>query len=157
VDTARELVEAFSEAVPAVLREMAGVEAVIRDVGSAAIAGDLVAVVNLTMASGEGRMALVLPARTAADLTRRILAGAVDPVPEDMVRDCMGEVANVAAGQAKVFLVGRPSHFTLSTPAVRGGPVDPPAGWVIRFDSDAGEFGVYVEAPGGVWPRSEEG
>jgi CheY-specific phosphatase CheX len=72
----------------------------------------------------------------------------VDPVAEDMVRDCMGEVANVVAGHAKALLVGRPSHFTLSTPTVRsGGPVAGNGGWVIRFESDAGAFGAHLLPP----------
>jgi len=145
-----ELVEAFSEAVPFALREMAGVEAVVRDSGPATTAdgsADLAATVRLTTAVSEGRFTLSLPAATAAEMARRVLTGTTDDVSADLVRDCAGEVANVVAGQAKALLVGSPCHFALSTPTVRaGGPADPEAGWVIRFESDAGPFAVHLSA-----------
>jgi chemotaxis protein CheX len=151
VDASHELVGAFTEAVPTTLREMAGVEAVVRDSRPgemADLSADLVAAVGLTMADGEGRVELCLPERTAVELARRVLAGAVDRPTADLVRDCMGEVANVAAGQAKALLVGTASHFVLSTPVVRaGGRAGGPAGWWIRFESEAGEFGVHLRPP----------
>jgi CheY-specific phosphatase CheX len=151
VDSSHELVEAFAEAVPAALREWAGVEAIVRESGPASAVdpgAGLIAGIGLTMVSGEGRLELFVPERTAAELARRVLTGAVDPVAEDLVRDCMGEVANVVAGHAKALLVGRPSHFTLSTPVVRsGGLIEGTGGWVIRFESDAGTFGAHVRPP----------
>jgi len=152
VDSSHELVEAFAQAVPAALREWAGVEAFVRECSPASAVdpgAGLVARIGLRMASGEGRLELFLPEQTAAELARRVLAGTVDPMAEDLVRDCMGEVANVVAGHAKALLVGRPSHFTLSTPVVRsGGPMEGTGGWVIRFESDAGAFGVHLLPPG---------
>jgi len=151
LDASHELVGAFAEAVPAALREMAAVEAVVRDsrpAEAADLGAHLVAAIGLTTADGEGWLELWLPERTADELARRVLAGAVDRLTPDLVADCMGEVANVAAGQAKALLVGRPSHFALSTPFVRaGGPAGGPAGWVIRFESEAGEFGVHLRPP----------
>jgi chemotaxis protein CheX len=151
VDTSHELVEAFSEAVPAALRELAGVEAVVRDTrpaGGGRRCNDVLAVIGLTMSGGKGRLVFRVPDRTASELARRVLAGAADSVAEDLVRDCMGEVANVVAGQAKALLVGRTSHFTLSIPVVHaGGLVEGTGEWVIRFESDAGEFGVHVRPP----------
>jgi chemotaxis protein CheX len=144
VEVPRELVEAFTEAVPFALREMAGVEAIVRDSGPAtgAESADVSAVVRLTATSGESRLVLCFPERTAEALARRVFAGTVTEVSADLIRDCMGEVANVVAGQAKVLLVGTPAHFTLSTPTVQVGPVDVVGGWMIRFESEAGEFGV---------------
>ena len=151
MDSSHELVEAFAEAVPAALREWAGVEAVVRASGPASAVdtgAGLIAGIGLTMASGEGRLELLLPTQTAVELACRVLAGTVDPVGEDMVRDCMGEVANVVAGHAKALLVGRPSHFTLSTPVVRaGGLIEGTGGWVIRFESDVGPFDVHLLPP----------
>jgi len=144
VGTPDELVEAFSAAVPFALRELAGAEAVMRDVGPATADGtaDVAASVRLTTAGGPWWMTLCLPARTAGELARRILAGATDLTP-DLIGDCMGEVANVVAGQAKTLLVGSPFHFTLSTPQIGVGAVAGAAeAWTIHFDSDAGEFGV---------------
>src|SRR4051812_33120886 len=136
---------------PAALREMAGVDAVVRasrPADATDLGADLVAAIGLRMADGEAWLELCLPGRTAEELARRILAGAVDPLTPDLVRDCMGEVANVVAGQAKALLFGRRSHFALSTPIVRaGGPDGGTAGWVIRFESEAGEFGVHLRPP----------
>jgi CheY-specific phosphatase CheX len=151
VETPPELVEAFATALPPALREMAGTDAVLREsrpeAGSDG-AGDLSATVRLTTAGGEWRLVLCLPQQTAAELSRRILADTTDEVTAELVGDCVGEVANVVAGQAKVLLVGCPSHFTLSTPTVRTGHAEAADGrWVIRFDSDAGEFALHLCPP----------
>src|SRR4051812_12669340 len=98
---------------------MAGVEAGARDVRPARAGGgraDVAAEIMLACAGGQGRLVLSFPGRTAATLARRILAEAAVDADAMMVQDCMGEVANVVAGQAKALLVGSPSHFTLSTP-----------------------------------------
>lgn len=151
MDATRELVEAFAEAVPLALREMAGVEVVARDPRPADQAdgfADLSAVVSLTAAGGQGQLILSFPERTAAELAQRILAGTVGEPGADMIGDCMGEVANVVAGQAKALLVGSPAHFTLSTPTVRTEMGEMPVErWVIRFDSDVGEFAAHVCPP----------
>jgi CheY-specific phosphatase CheX len=152
VDTPDELVEAVATAVPFSLREMAAVEAVVRGTRPATEAdqtADVSAVVQLSASGCRWRLVMSFPKQTAAALAQRILAGTVDEVPADMVGDCMGEVANVVAGQAKGLLVGSPSHFTLSTPSVRtGGPVEVASGlWVIQFDSDVGEFTVHLGPP----------
>jgi chemotaxis protein CheX len=150
VDTPDDLVRAFTEAVPFALRELTGVEAVVRDAGPAAGAAtaDLAAAVGLTTAAGEGRLVLCLPGRTAEELVRRILAGTTTDLSPDLVRDCAGEVANVVAGQAKTLLVGSPCHFTLSPPRVGADPpAAGPGAWAIQFDSDAGEFTVHLDPP----------
>lgn len=146
-----EFVEAFAAAVPFALREMAGAEAVVRDSGPTTAPGDvanLTAVIRLTTAGGAGRLTLGFPERTATNLARLVLADKVGDLTAELVRDCMGEVANVIAGQAKALLVGTPSHFTLSTPEVRaGGPADGFVGWSIRFESDCGPFVVLLYPP----------
>ena len=151
MDTAGELVEAFSSAVPFALREMAGVEAVVRDARPATrtdSSDELSAVIRLTTATGVGWLTLNLPEPTAKELARRVLKETTDQVSAEMIRDCVGEVANVVAGQAKALLVGRPEHFTLSTPTVwASGPTDASGGWLIRFDSDAGPFAVHLFSP----------
>ena len=150
--TLPELVEAVAEAVPLALREMAGVEATACDARPAGAAdgfANLSAVVGLTAADGHGWLILSFPERTAAELARRVFAGTTDEVAADLIGDCMGEVANVVAGQAKTLLAGTPSHFTLSTPTVGALPMDLTEGrWVIRFDSEAGEFAAHVCPPG---------
>ncbi|HJZ91238.1 MAG TPA: chemotaxis protein CheX [Gemmataceae bacterium] len=151
MDTPDKLVEAFTAAVPFALREMAGVEAVATKARPATAAdepADLSAVVPLVTPGGDGLLILSLPERTATGLTRRVLAGSVDEVDADMVRDCVGELANVMAGQAKALLVGSPSHFVLSTPKIwTGGLVAGGGRWVILFESDAGDFAVHLCSP----------
>ena len=146
-----EFIEAFATNVPFALRELAGIEAVVRDSGPPTGADDLAsvcAVIRLTGPGGDGRLVLSLPTQTATELTQKILAGTTGGVTADLIRDCMGEVANVIAGQAKALLVGTPSHFTLSTPEVRaGGAADGFEGWSIRFESDCGPFVVLLCPP----------
>jgi CheY-specific phosphatase CheX len=145
------MVAAFSSAVPFALREMAGIEAVVLDsrpaTGTDGFPG-LSAAIRLTAVAGEGRLTLSIPEATAKELARRILTETTDQVSDDLIRDCAGEVANVVAGQAKALLVGRPCHFTLSTPMVRaGGLAEASGGWLIQFDSDAGPFAVHLRPP----------
>src|SRR5262245_18217579 len=145
------MVEAFSSAVPFALREMAGVEAFVRDARPATnmdgIEG-LSAVIRLTAAAGVGRLILNIPEATAKELARHVLTETPDGVSAELIRDCVGELANVVAGQAKALLVGRPGHFRLSTPTIRvDGPTDVSGGWLIRFDSDVGPFAVHLFPP----------
>src|SRR5262245_12309497 len=131
---------------------MADVEAFVRDSRRASAAdglADVAATIRLTTSRGVGRLTLGFPERTAADLARRILANTDIPVSPAMVRDCMGEVANVVAGQAKSQLVGGESHFTLSTPIVETGQKAQPtgSGWIIQFDSNVGEFVAHIGPP----------
>jgi CheY-specific phosphatase CheX len=151
VEIPRELVEAFAAAVPLALREMAGVEAVVRGAGPAGAAdrfADLSTTIRLAAADGERRLVVSFPQRTAAELARRILAGAADEVTPELIADCMGEIANVVAGQAKALLFGTASHFTLSTPTVGTDLAEVADGrWLIRFDSEAGEFAVHLCPP----------
>jgi chemotaxis protein CheX len=150
VTTGDELIGPFAEAVAIALREMAGVEAVVRD--AAPVTGpdgfsDVSAVLRLST-GGEGYMVLSLPTATATALATRVLADAAEP-DDEMVRDCAGEMANVIAGQAKTMLVGNPHHFTFSTPRVASGDPGLPPGerWVATFVSEAGEFSLHLCLP----------
>jgi chemotaxis protein CheX len=155
LDTPDEPTESFATAVAETLREMAGVEAVVRSVVRAGGGGtdargeleDVSAVLGLG-ADVPGWVILSLPRGTAAALAGRVLAGVAEP-DEPMVRDCAAEVLNVIAGRAKSLLFGTPHHFTLATPvAVVGGGVDPEAGQsVVRFESDAGPFALHLLPP----------
>jgi CheY-specific phosphatase CheX len=149
VEIPDELVAAFAEAVPFALREMAGVEAYVRETHPAIAAdrfGDMSAIVHLTAACGVARLVMTYAEQTATALAQHILAGTTDDVSPDMIRDCIGEVANVVAGQAKAFLVGSPAHFTLSTPTVENGDaaMHVPGRKVIEFDSNVGRFAVQL-------------
>jgi chemotaxis protein CheX len=146
-DIRDQLVEPFIESTRAALGEMAGTELVVRAVYQKAIQytlGDLATVLRLQSATEEF-LVLGFPEQTAAALARRILAGVTEEVDASLIRDCMGEIANVVAGQAKAKLADTPYHFTFSLPEVVVGAKDlrPQQGLdclVIAFNSDLGEF-----------------
>jgi CheY-specific phosphatase CheX len=151
LDSPDELLEPFITAVATTLREMAGVEAVVRDTfradGGEGLA-DVSAVLRLD-ADTEGWLILSFPRGTAAALAERVLAEVGGEPNEGMIRDCAGELVNVIAGQAKALSFGTPRHFTFSTPTpLTAWPADAAVGrYVVRFDSDAGEFTLHLCPP----------
>ena len=149
--TPDELLEPFITAVATTLREMAGVDVIVRKTfratGNEGLAD--VSVVLRLVADTEGLLILSFPTETAAALTRRVLVEVGGEPDEGMVRDCVAELLNVIAGQAKTLLFGTPRHFTLSTPTVlTAGFVEGVGRAVVRFDSDAGEFTLHLSQPG---------
>jgi CheY-specific phosphatase CheX len=65
-----------------------------------------------------------------------------------MIRDCIGEVANIIAGQAKTLLYGTPLHFNFSPPIQDD--FEPPSeaeALQLTFGSDAGGFTLTVHPP----------
>jgi CheY-specific phosphatase CheX len=150
VDAPDELTEPFITAVATTLREMAGVEVVVRDTVRAAGGEGLadVSVILRLHAVVEGWLILSLPTGTAEALAGRVLADVGGRPNGGMVRDCVHELLNVIAGQAKALLYGTPRHFTLSTPtALTAVPPDAAGRWVVRFDSDAGDFALHLRPP----------
>ena len=143
-----ELVEAFVAAVPLVLQDMGAVEAFVRGIDAANTSDRANGIsVTMTLSTSFANLDFVLHfrERTAVALAERILTETIEHPSADMVRDCVGEVANVIAGQAKSMLVGNPAHFTLSTPTVRDGRlVEPANGRAIDFDSSIGEFSLHL-------------
>jgi chemotaxis protein CheX len=147
-----QLVEPFITAAYMTLTELAHTELAVRSVYRTAATrtlGDVSAVLALT-ATRDEVLVLSFPAATAAALAKRILAE-VTPAPDDeLVRDCMGEIANVIAGAAKTGLAETPYQLLLATPSiVSGAGVEvasrPGAlGLVVVFDSDAGAFALQV-------------
>jgi chemotaxis protein CheX len=151
VNSPDELVEPFASSVILTLREMAGVEAAVREIKQSTGQddfGDVSAVLRL-IGANEGYLALSFPNATANALAARVLSDAAN-VNADMIHDCIGELVNVVAGQAKALLFGTPGHFTLSTPTVVLGVPELPAGtrWMAEFVSEVGEFRLHVRLPG---------
>ena len=142
-----QLVEPFITAARVALGEMAATELAVRAVYQAALPhtlGDIAAVLGLQSAT-EGFLVLGFPRRTAEALAGRILAGVKDEVDENLIRDCVGEMGNVVAGQAKAILADTPYRFSFSLPEVVVGPKEllPRPGLdclVVAFGSDPGEF-----------------
>jgi chemotaxis protein CheX len=146
------LLEPFIAAAALTLTELAQVEPVVRSMYVTAIPrtlGDISALLPLSTDQGEV-LVLSFPAATAAALAGRVLAE-VNPNPEDeLIGDCIGELANVIAGQAKTLLAETPYQLLLGTPSVLSGAgVDvgsPPdiGSLVVVFGSDAGDFALQV-------------
>ena len=142
-----QLLGPFITATCVAMGEMAGMEVVVRAVYHKALhhaLGDVAAVLGLQSAT-EGFLVLGFPQQTAAALSRRILAGVTEEVEESLIQDCVGEIANVVAGQAKAMLAGTPYRFTFSLPEVVIGakelrPQQCLDCLVIVFSSDMGEF-----------------
>ncbi len=141
------LVDPFITATRAALGEMARTEVVARAVyqnrGHHMLA-DVTAVIRLTSVI-EGCLVLSFPERTAATLAKRMLADVSAEVDEQLTRDCVGEIGNVIAGQAKALLAGTPYHFSFSLPTVIVDAEDfhPPPGLdclIVALHSNPGEF-----------------
>ena len=117
-----QLAEPFIAATTAALAEMAGTDvfpsAVVREKPPRAW-GDLAAVIRLA-SEREECLVLSFPTATAERLpgASRMLADSAESWSDDLIPDCMGEVANVVAGQAKSALAGTPYQFTFSLPKV---------------------------------------
>lgn len=147
-----QLVDPFVTATRLTVQTMVGVETTVKAVYQKTnylIFGDISAVIGL-MGPAEGSMVLSFPERTAMALAERILAGVVEQLDQDLVRDCMGELANVIGGQAKGILENTAYHFSLSTPTVVAGmgheirhqPGMPCL--VIAFASELGHFALQL-------------
>jgi CheY-specific phosphatase CheX len=145
-----EVLEPFTTAVATTLREMAGVEVVVRDTFRA-VGGEGLGDVSIALrlvAETDGWLILCLPRGTAAALARRVLAGVGGEPDEGMVRDCAAELVNVIAGQAKALSFGTPRHFTFTTPTIPSAwPTDAAGRVVARFDSEAGAFALHLCPP----------
>jgi CheY-specific phosphatase CheX len=143
------MVEAFVTATRVSLEEMAGLNVIVRSVskrGGTWANGDVVAVVGLTW----GYLELHIPSATARTMAAGILEGVASDPDEALVQDCMGEVANVIAGQAKTLLAETPHAFTFLVPEVAWGrvPLVPEdfvgERCVITFGSAPGDFALQL-------------
>jgi chemotaxis protein CheX len=150
----KQIVEPFISAANLTLAEMAQTEPFVRSVFRTArlrSQSDITAVLGLAGQEGSGDvLVLSFPAETAKALAARVLVE-VTPAPDDeLIRDCMGELANVIAGQAKTLLAESPYQLLLGTPKVLLGPgleVASPASaltLVVVFGTDAGDFVLQV-------------
>ena len=150
--TSDELLATLAEAVAVAFRELAGVEAAplnSRTVSGAEGFADVSAVLAVTTPAGPGYFVLSFSDDHGTALAKRVLADlGADPEP-GVIRDCLGEVVNVVAGQAKTLLYGTPLHFTLATPTVvAGAPALANAErLLVTFAGELGEFTLHVRLP----------
>jgi chemotaxis protein CheX len=146
------LLRPFCSATEVTFQEMANVEVKVRAVYQKSgykMFGDISAVIGL-LTKSEGSLVLSFPEASAAAFVRRILAGVVDEPGPDTIRDCVGEICNVIAGQARGILSSTPYAFALSTPTIVSGtgheirhkPGMPCL--VIAYGSELGEFALQV-------------
>jgi chemotaxis protein CheX len=148
--TREELVEPFIAATRATLGEMAEIEVVVRAVSQRALdhtLGDISAIVRLTSAI-KGLLVLGFPKPTARALAERVV-GVGDEIDDGLIQDCMGEIANVIAGQAKALLASTRYHFAMSIPEVVAGgsplAANGSSGCVIVFfGSELGDFALQL-------------
>jgi chemotaxis protein CheX len=147
-----QLVEPFLAAVRAALGEMAGMEVAVGEVqqkeGLHPRDGFVVSL-QLSLAI-DGSFVLSFPQKTAAAMAGRILAGVSQDLDEKLIGDCMGEIANVVAGQAKALLGETPYHFGFSLPkVVPAGDAEMQSAeglgcWSAHFTSEVGEFDLQL-------------
>ncbi len=153
------LLDPFIAAASMTLSELAQTELIVRSTWRTALPrtfGDISAVLGVMPASG-GVLVLSFPESTAAALAGRILAEVHQTPDAGLVRDCMGEVANVIAGQAKTLLAETPYQLVLDTPSILSGAGcevgsrPGTEGLAVEFGSDAGEFMLQLclGSPGG--------
>lgn len=138
------------EAVTTALREVAMTEATEGTSYRTAphqLRGELIAYLELS-SSAQRCLALGFSRDTAASLARRVLAETMSNPDAPLIDDCLGELANVSAGQAKALLHGTPWQFTFGTPRVTTDtelPIkDVNECLVARLDSDVGEIVVQL-------------
>jgi CheY-specific phosphatase CheX len=141
----------FVTAAHTALREMAGIESAVQGMYEKALPqalGDIAARVQLGP-TREGFLVLSFPRPTAETVAQRILADVTKEVDEALIRDCVGEVANVVVGQAKALLAGVPDRITFSLPqvVVNATEIQIPTGshaLVVLFSSDVGDFALQL-------------
>jgi chemotaxis protein CheX len=145
--------ESFVTATLVAFAEMACTEVAVHEIYRATLEdtwGDISAVLGIKSAT-EGILVLSFPERTAAAIADRVLAGVSVEINDTLIRDCMGEIANVIAGQAKTLLAGTPHELTFSLPQVvvgdslGSGPKQSHGCLVIAFCCDVGEFTMRLD------------
>ncbi len=145
-----QLAEALTAAVQQAFLDMASTDVCVRSVdqlSAPAPLGDMT--VALTLSSPlDGWLLLSAGSQTADALARRTLTGTAIELNPALLADCLGEFANVVAGQLKALSAGTPFHFSFSPPVLvstddlRG--MIPMHVLVIAFTSDVGEFAVQL-------------
>lgn len=148
-----QLAEPLSTAVRQTLGDMAGVEVALQSVHgreAPAALGDIAVLLELTSARN-GLLIMSFSTRTAQALAGHVLAEVREELTPALVQDCMGEITNVIAGQAKALLHGTRHHFSFSPPLIQtASSLKLPEGMeslVLAFDSDAGGCALQLCTP----------
>jgi chemotaxis protein CheX len=152
-DIRNDLLEPFVTATRTALGEMANAEVVVRELSHDSCdraIGCISALLQLEFAT-LGFLLLTFPKPTATNIARRMLAEVPAELDEQLIGDCVGEIGNVVAGQAKTLLAGTPYCFTFSLPQIlidedgdlrsQGLPC-----MDVLFDGEMGEFRLRLSA-----------
>jgi CheY-specific phosphatase CheX len=145
------ILEPFIGATRVAVSEMAGTEVVVRSVSHSTMRhalGDISAVVAIK-SKAEELLVLSFPHQTAAALASRMLSGVSQEVDDNLIRDCVAEIANVVAGQSKALMAGATHQYAFSMPQVVGKSAEfrPQPGLhclVVNLGTDHGEFAIQV-------------
>ena len=154
-----EILDPFIAAVCSTLAQMAQTAAEARAACATATShssGDVTVVLDLTPTPG-AMLVLDFPGPTAQALADRVLTEAGGAADDALVRDFMGEIANVVAGQAKAMLHGTRHRFAFTYaedhPARRtpscSGRARRREFLIVDFASDVGDFTLRVRPAGG--------
>jgi chemotaxis protein CheX len=146
-----QLADPLITAVRQTLRDMVETEAIVRCVyqrETPTPLGDISALLKIS-ATLEGVLILSFSMTTAEAMARRVFAEVGTELHAALIQDCMGEIANVVAGQAKALLGGTPYHFVFSSPNVTLGSHDlalseKMSSLVIAFESDLGGLALQL-------------
>jgi chemotaxis protein CheX len=117
------LLEPFMHATRTAIREMVASEVNVQGMARLSIHekwGDIAAVIGLSRIPRDSppisSLILSFPQRTAAALAERMMMGINFELDQNLIRDCMGEIANVIAGQAKAMLDETPFRYVFTLP-----------------------------------------
>lgn len=146
------LLAPFIKATEQTFQEMAETQVKVRTVyrkSGYRMFGDLSSVIGL-LGESEGSMVISFPNAVAMQVARMLLRSVPGEPGEELMRDCIGELANVIAGQARSMVEKSRFPFSISTPTVIAGagheirhkPGSPCL--VVAFQSDHGEFAMQI-------------
>jgi chemotaxis protein CheX len=119
-ETPEQLMEPFIAAACTTLSEMASAEIVARGVTCKPLdqtMNGISAVVRM-VSPHERYLIVTFPEPTAAALAKRMLADVAGAMDDTLVRDCVGEISNVIAGQAEALLAETRYRFSMSLPQI---------------------------------------
>ena len=150
-----ELLNPLAAAATVAIQEVARTEAVLNATFGTSTPlefGQRSAAINVNCASGGGCLVLSVSDEAARELASRVLAGQNATIDAALIDDCLGEIANVIAGQGKALLYGTSWHYTFGTPTKASGAgraelFTPHAEWyILQFASNVGPLYLQVAA-----------
>lgn len=148
----RAIIDPLLKAALLTMHEMAGLEV---SPGAPAyrctkhMTGDISAVIGL-ISTTQGSIVLTMSERTAVALAKRILPASDEELSVELIRDCVGEIANVIAGQTKGLLSKTEHRFAISTPTIICGTShavthrNTAQCLMMTFNSDVGVFSLQL-------------